>query len=112
MEGLLQFLEIGEEYLGEASMLKGILTKVCEGYFKTIHRVQMENMVAIMEAEKWEKCPPPKYFNLNDIRDLRNINIPPAPPLPSTGSKLALMEVNGNPFAKVFALYRRYQSTQ
>eukprot|EP01112_Ceratiomyxa_fruticulosa_P022483 TRINITY_DN8232_c1_g1_i1.p1 TRINITY_DN8232_c1_g1~~TRINITY_DN8232_c1_g1_i1.p1 ORF type:complete len:995 (+),score=244.59 TRINITY_DN8232_c1_g1_i1:207-3191(+) len=70
LDGILQFLEIGEAFGGSvAHNLRGTVRVQSKNYFTTFHQSRIEDLVTMLENEIWGKIPVPANFTFNDVKE-------------------------------------------
>eukprot|EP01137_Pigoraptor_chileana_P037684 Opistho-2@35159 len=63
-------IAVGDEFDGEKSRsLREALKQKTATYFKSFHRFQMENLLAMLENEAWQRCPVSARFSIYRLKE-------------------------------------------
>eukprot|EP01113_Clastostelium_recurvatum_P036434 TRINITY_DN5190_c0_g1_i1.p1 TRINITY_DN5190_c0_g1~~TRINITY_DN5190_c0_g1_i1.p1 ORF type:complete len:682 (-),score=197.18 TRINITY_DN5190_c0_g1_i1:960-2966(-) len=72
LDGIAQFLEIGEAFGGSAAFkLRTAVTASTKTYFEAFHRSRLEDLRTMLDNENWNKVPVTPTFTVLDVKEFR-----------------------------------------
>ncbi|XP_069769751.1 syndetin isoform X4 [Narcine bancroftii] len=106
-----RLMQVGEEFCGSKSeVLQESIRKQSMNYFKSYHRIRLEELRMFLENETWELCPVKSNFSilqLHEFKFMRQSRSPSMSPskqytmtssAPAAGSLFDQYQNGGNPF--------------
>ncbi|XP_038653506.1 syndetin [Scyliorhinus canicula] len=100
-----RLMQVGEEFCGSKSeVLQESIRKQSVNYFKSYHRIRLEELRMFLENETWELCPVKSNFSILQLhefkfmRQSRSPSVSPSKQYTTAGSLFDQYQNGGNPF--------------